>query len=52
MALKFYNSVAKKVKTKSPKVCRANSYFWRSYRRKTGSDGRELLAHPPELPPS
>ena len=36
MALKFYISVTKRVKTKSQKIFEVNSYVCRSYRRKNG----------------
>ena len=39
MALTFYNSMAKRVKTKSQKVLGANSYVCRSYSGKTNDGG-------------
>ena len=36
MALKFYTKHGERVKTKSQKVWRVNSYSWRSYRGKAG----------------
>ena len=40
MALEFYCNWTKGFETKSQKVLMANSYFWRSYRGKTGRGGR------------
>ena len=45
--LETLHQCGKRVKTKSQKVLRANSYVCRSYRGKTGSGGGVLLASPP-----